>query len=175
MTQSEALEPAGTTMDLDPELDLELVRDLKAPQAALWSCWTDPAHLPHWFVPKPHRVVACVLDLRPGGACCTTFDVGGTLMENSGVFLEVVPLQKLVFTDGYRVGWKPAPDPFMTAVITFEPLGPALTRYRAVVRHRNKAAADQHREMGFHAGWGTVAEQLEAYAQSLAQSLAQST
>ena len=52
---------------LDPDLDLELVRDLNAPRAALWTCWTDPQHLPHWFVPKPHKVVACALDLRGGG------------------------------------------------------------------------------------------------------------
>lgn len=154
--------------ELDPELDLELVRDLNAPCAALWACWTDPQHLPHWFVPKPHKVVACELDLRAGGACSTTFDVEGTIMENKGVYLEVIPGEKLVFTDTYQAGWKPAAEPFMTAIITLADLAPGVTRYRVVVRHRSKAAADQHRAMGFHDGWGIVATQLEAYAQELA-------
>ena len=123
--------------------------------------------LPHWFVPKPHKVVACTLDLRAGGACCTTFDVDGNLMENNGVYLEVIPNEKLVFTDTYTVGWKPAPEPFMTAIVTFEDAGPGRTRYRAVARHRSAETAKQHADMGFHDGWGTVATQLEAYAQGL--------
>ena len=156
------------SIELDPDLDLELVRDLNAPRAALWTCWTDPQHLPHWFVPKPHKVVACALDLRAGGACSTTFDLEGTIMENNGVYLEVIPGEKLVFTDTYQAGWKPVAEPFMTAIITLADIAPGVTRYRAVVRHRSKAAADQHRAMGFHDGWGTVATQLEAYAQELA-------
>jgi uncharacterized protein YndB with AHSA1/START domain len=123
--------------------------------------------LPHWFVPKPHKVAACTLDVRAGGACNTTFDVDGTLMENNGVYLEVIPGEKLVFTDTYTAGWKPAPEPFMTAIITFEDLEPGITRYRAVVRHRSKEAAENHRKMGFFDGWGTAAGQLEAYAQEL--------
>ena len=155
------------SFELDPDLDLELVRDLNAPRAALWTCWTDPQHLPHWFVPKPHKVVACELDLRAGGACSTTFDVEGTIMENNGVYLEVIPGEKLVFTDTYQAGWKPAAEPFMTAIITLADLENGATRYRAVVRHRSKEAAAQHSAMGFHDGWGTVATQLVAYAQEL--------
>ena len=110
-------------MQLDPELDLQLVRELNAPRELLYKCWTTPEHLVHWFVPKPHKVTHCELDVRPGGACSTTFEVEGKLMENNGVYLEVIPNEKLVFTDGYTAGWKPAPEPFMTAIVTFEDLG----------------------------------------------------
>ncbi|NBZ89864.1 SRPBCC domain-containing protein [Stagnihabitans tardus] len=153
--------------NLDPATDLELVRELKAPKALLWACWTDPRHLPHWFVPKPHKVASCEIDLRVGGACNTTFDIEGNLMENKGVYLEVIPGEKLVFTDTYEAGWKPAPEPFMTAIVTFEDLGEGRSRYRAVARHRNPEAAESHRKMGFFEGWGTVAGQLEAHAQEL--------
>ncbi len=57
-------------------------------------------------------------------------------MENKGVYLEVIPNEKLVFTDAYSAGWKPAPDPFMTAIVTFEDLGGGRTRYTAIARHR---------------------------------------
>jgi uncharacterized protein YndB with AHSA1/START domain len=154
-------------LDLDPALDLVLTRDMKAPRAVLWDCWTKPEHLVHWFIPKPHRVTTCTLDVRPGGACNTTFDVDGMVMENTGVYLEVVPQEKLVFTDTYSVGWKPAPEPFMTAIITFQDLGDGRTRYTAVVRHRSAEAAKSHDDMGFQDGWGTAATQLEAYAQGL--------
>ncbi len=157
------------TDDLDPDLDLVLVRELAAPRAVIWRCWTEPEHLMQWFVPKPHKVTACHLDVRVGGACNTTFDVEGAVMENKGVYLEVVPGEKLVFTDTYTEGWKPAAEPFMTAIVTFEDLGGGRTRYTAVARHRNAETARQHRDMGFHDGWGTVATQLEAYAQGLGQ------
>lgn len=155
--------------DLDPDLDLVLVRELAAPRAVIWRCWTEPEHLMQWFVPKPHKVTACHLDVRVGGACNTTFDVEGNLMENKGVYLEVVPQEKLVFTDTYTEGWKPAAEPFMTAIVTFEDMGDGRTRYTAVARHRNAETARQHRDMGFHDGWGTVATQLEAYAQGMGQ------
>ena len=154
-------------MTLDPELDLILTREINAPREVLYKCWTTPEHLVHWFVPKPHRVTACVLDVRPGGKCNTTFDVDGTVMENNGVYLEVVPNEKLVFTDTYTEGWKPNPEPFMTAILTFEDIGGGRTRYTAVARHRSKDAAKTHLDMGFHDGWGTVVDQLEAYAQGV--------
>lgn len=159
-----------TPADFDPEFDLILTRDMKAPREVLYTCWTTPKHLMNWFVPRPHRVTACSLDLRPGGACNTTFDVEGQIMENKGVYLEVIPNEKLVFTDTYFAGWKPNPEPFMTAIITFEDIGGGVTRYTAIVRHRSKEAAAQHEQMGFSSGWGTVATQLEAYAQGLAAS-----
>lgn len=158
-----------TLPGFDPDLDLVLTRDLAAPRGLLYDCWTRPEHLVHWFVPKPHRVVDCRLDPRVGGAFETTFEVEGNLMVNRGVYLEVVPGARLVFTDGYSEGWKPAPEPFMTAIVCFEDLPDGRTRYTAVARHRNAATAKSHAEMGFHDGWGTVATQLEAYAQGLAQ------
>jgi uncharacterized protein YndB with AHSA1/START domain len=155
------------TLDLNPELDLVLTRDINAPREILYKCWTTPEHLVHWFVPKPHRVTACSLDVRPGGRCNTTFDVDGNEMQNNGVYLEVVPNEKLVFTDTYTEGWKPNPEPFMTAILTFEDIGNGRTRYTAVARHRSKEAAESHATMGFYDGWGTVATQLEEYAQGL--------
>ena len=155
------------SLDLNPETDLVLVREINAPREILYKCWTTPEHLVHWFVPKPHKVTACSLDVRPGGKCNTTFEVEGTLMENNGVYLEVVPNEKLVFTDTYTEGWKPNPEPFMTAILTFEDIGNGRTRYTAVARHRSKETAETHKQMGFYDGWGTVVTQLVEYAQGL--------
>ncbi len=156
-------------MTLDPDTDLILTREINAPREVLYMCWTTPEHLVHWFVPKPHRVTSCELDVRVGGKFNTTFEVEGAEMPNNGVYLEVIPNEKLVFTDAYSEGWKPSPEPFMTAILTFEDAGPGRTRYTAVARHRSKDSAEQHRQMGFHDGWGTVVDQLEAYARGLAR------
>ena len=154
-------------MNLDPELDLILEREINAPRDTLYNCWTTPEHLVHWFVPKPHRVTACELDVRVGGKFNTTFDVDGAEMHNNGVYLEVILNEKLVFTDAYTEGWKPAAEPFLTAILTFEDIGGGRTKYTAIARHRNADSAKTHKDMGFYDGWGTVVTQLEAYAQGL--------
>ena len=154
-------------MMLDPALDLSLTREIALPPAVLFACWTQSQHIPQFFVPKPHRVVACHIDLRVGGAFNTTFDVDGAVMQNNGVWLEIVQDKKLVFTDAYTEGWKPAPEPFMTAIITLDDLGDNRSRYTAIARHRSAEAAETHRQMGFYQGWGTVVDQLEAYARGL--------
>lgn len=104
-------------MILDPETDLSFSLTLNAPRAVIWQCWTQPQHLKEFFVPKPHFVDSCDIDLRVGGRFNTVMNVEGNSMSNEGVFLEIVPEKKLVFTDAYQEGWKPAADPFMTAII----------------------------------------------------------
>lgn len=152
--------------DLDPDTDLSFTRRLAAPRHLIWECWTNPKHIPHFFIPAPHKVTFVDIDLRVGGRFNTTFDVDGKLMENKGVYLEVVPGEKLVFTDAYTEGWKPAPDPFMTAILLLED-APGGTDYKAIARHRNPDSCKAHENMGFFDGWGRVATQLEAYAMSL--------
>jgi len=154
-------------MKLDPETDLTFTRTIKAPRTLLWECWTTPEHIKHFFVPKPHGIDACEIDLRVGGKFNTTMNVEGNLMENEGVYLEVEEGERLVFTDTYSEGWKPAADPFMTAIIEFADDGNGGTTYTATVRHRSPEARQSHEDMGFYDGWGTVATQLEEYAQSL--------
>uniref|UniRef100_UPI00241D8F0D SRPBCC domain-containing protein n=1 Tax=Acinetobacter venetianus TaxID=52133 RepID=UPI00241D8F0D len=83
------------------------------------------------------------------------------------VFLEIIEGEKLVFTDAYTEDWKPSENPFMTAMIIFENHDDGSTKYTAIARHRTPEARQQHEDMGFFHGWGTVVDQLEAYAQKL--------
>ena len=109
----------------------------------------------------------CEIDLRVGGRFNTTFEVEGNRMENAGVYLEIVPERRLVFTDAYSEGWKPSADPFMTAIIDLAEAEGGGTTYTATGRHRSAEARKMHEDMGFFDGWGTVADQLEAYAKTL--------
>lgn len=154
-------------MELDPTVDLSFTRQLNAPRAIIWDCWTKAEHIPHFFIPAPHRVTACDVDLRVGGRFNTTFDVNGAEMANRGVYLELVPQEKLVFTDAYSEGWKPAAEPFMTAILLLAEAGAGQTSYTAIARHRTPEARKSHEDMGFFEGWGMVATQLERYAQTL--------
>lgn len=153
--------------DLDPATDLHFTRVVAAPRSLVWECWTRPEHIPHFFVPKPHKVIGCDIDLRVGGRFNTTFEVEGNAMANNGVYLEVIENEKLVFTDAYAEGWKPVPEPFMTAILLLSDTEDGKTRYTAIARHRKPETRQQHEDMGFYNGWGTVAQQLEDYARTL--------
>lgn len=154
-------------LELDPNTDLSFTRTLAAPRLLIWDCWTKPEHIPHFFIPAPHKVASVDIDLRVGGRFNTTFDVEGNVMDNQGVYLEVVPGETLVFTDAYTEGWKPAPDPFMTAILLLADAPGGGTLYTAIARHRTPNARKTHEDMGFFDGWGTVATQLEIYAKGL--------
>ena len=158
-------------LDVQPELQHELVlaRILDAPRESVYRCWTEPTLFPKWFCPAPWSVARAELDVRPGGACNVTMrSPEGEEFPNPGVYLEVVPKEKLVFTDAYGAAWEPSEKPFMTAIVTFEDAPGGKTRYVARARHWNAEDRKAHEAMGFHEGWGQVAEQLEALAKSLA-------
>ena len=96
---------------------LVLTRLIPVPRTKLWRCWTEPA-LQQWFCPKPWRVSAADLDVRPGGRSRITMQgPDGETHPDEGVYLEVVPNERLVFTDAYTAGWEPSAKPFMTGVI----------------------------------------------------------
>ena len=154
-------------MKLDPKTDLSFTRIVPVPRALVWECWTSPDHIPHFFVPRPHKVTSCDINLRVGGRFNTTFEVDGKSMENNGVFLELIDRERLVFTDAYSEGWKPAPDPFMTAIVDLDDAPDGGTKYTATARHRSPESRKAHEEMGFYGGWGTVVDQLVEYAQGL--------
>ena len=147
----------------DPKLDLVLERVIDVPPQLVWAAWTTPAHIRHWFVPKPWSITDCEVDLRPGGVFRTTMrSPEGQEFPNNGCFLEVIPNQRLVFTDTLLPGYRPSPNPFFTAVLTLEPAGKG-TRYVAIAIHGNDETRKKHEEMGFHQGWGTVVEQMVEY------------
>jgi uncharacterized protein YndB with AHSA1/START domain len=149
---------------LDSKLDLVLERVVDVSPKLMWEAWTTPEHLKHWFVPKPWAIASCEVDLRPGGLFSTVMrSPEGQEFPNVGCYLEVVPERRLVWTDALLAGWRPSPNPFFTAILEFMPEGKG-TRYKATAMHRDEDGRKKHEEMGFHTGWGTVLDQLVAYA-----------
>ena len=151
-------------MDTDNIKDRELVltRLIDAPPAKVYRAWTEPELLKQWFAPLPFTTPVVEIDVRPGGANLFVMrDPQGNEYPNHGVYLEVIPNRKLVFTDAYTGAWQPSAKPFMTVIVTFEDEG-GKTRYTARARHWTDEAKKQHEEMGFHQGWGICADQLAA-------------
>ena len=145
--------------------ELAVERLIDAPAAAVWRAYTD--HLGDWFCPAPWRAEVVAMDLRAGGrSAITMYGPDGEVMPNEGVYLEVIPERRIVFTDAFRSGWLPQ-GPFMVGFMEFTPEG-SRTRYRGGARHWSSEALERHKAMGFETGWGKVAEQLEAVARRIA-------
>jgi uncharacterized protein YndB with AHSA1/START domain len=145
--------------------ELVITRTINAPAAKLYRAWTEPALLQQWFAPLPYTTPVAQTDVRPGGASFIKMQgPDGVEIPCPGVYLEVVPNQRLVFTDAYSKAWEPTGKPFMTVVLTFEDRGtaPPSTRYTATVRHWTVADREAHEKMGFYGGWGQCTDQLEA-------------
>lgn len=160
MTMSSSTFPA--------DRELVLTRVLNAPREKLWRCWTTPELILQWFTPAPWKTVRAELEVRPGGASNIIMQSPeGQEFPNPGVYLEVVPHERLVMTDAYVRAWEPSEKPFCTIVLTFEEAGAGQTRYTARVRHWTVADREAHEKMGFHDGWGIATNQLEALAQKL--------
>jgi uncharacterized protein YndB with AHSA1/START domain len=144
--------------------ELVLTRLIDAPREALYRCWTEPELLKQWFAPLPWTTPDAQMDVRPGGSSLIVMrGPDGTEMPNPGVYLEVVPNEKLVFTDAYTSAWEPSERPFMTVILTFEDEG-GKTRYTARARHWTVENREIHEKMGFQTGWGICADQLAALA-----------
>ena len=143
------------------ELDLSVSRIIRAPRAVVWEAWADPAKFEQWWVPAPEVCRVRDMDLRPGGSFRTEIsqDGGEFAPHITGCFLAIDELEGIVFTDSLVAGWRPAETSFVTAVITMKD-HPDGTEYVATAMHRNIADRNQHEELGFHDGWGTVIRQL---------------
>ena len=150
----------------NPDLDLEIVRDVPLSPQALFQGWTDPVVLKQWFCPRPWKVIECEIDLRPGGLFANTMQGpdGQTMPRGEGIWLCVEPFSRLVWTNfigpDYRPKSLPAPAFEFVCELNFEATSAGLTRYHARVMHSNAEGKARHEAMGFQAGWGAALQQL---------------
>ncbi|WP_213813981.1 SRPBCC family protein [Glaciihabitans sp. dw_435] len=148
---------------IDPALDLSISRVIHAPRNAVWTAWTTPETFEQWWIPAPAVCRVAAMDLRPGGAFQTLMSEDGSdfVPHMTGCFLAVDPGERIIFTTALVAGFRPAADPFITAVFTLtdHSLG---TEYVATALHPTSAVRELHEELGFYEGWDAVTAQLAA-------------
>ncbi|HET9915322.1 MAG TPA: SRPBCC domain-containing protein [Anaerolineales bacterium] len=80
--------------------ELVITRVFDAPRELVWTAWTDPEHFRRWWGPKNYICPFCEMDFRVGGRylnCMRSSE--GLEVWSTGVFREIVPMERIVFTD----------------------------------------------------------------------------
>src|SRR5437870_1000289 len=140
---------------INPKRDVVLERFIDAPKHLVWEALTKPEHLKEWYMPKPWGAVSsCELDVRPGGIF--SIDIAtpdGQEFPNLGCFLEVIPMERLVWTSMLFPGYRPAvfDDIPITAIMTMKSEGSG-TRYVFTALHRDEADLEKNKTSGFYEG-----------------------
>ena len=80
-----------------------ITREFAAPRSLVWQAWTDSAQFAKWFGPRGMEVPRAELDVRVGGTLRYEMRApNGHTMANVGTFTEVVPQQRLAYTERYE-------------------------------------------------------------------------
>jgi uncharacterized protein YndB with AHSA1/START domain len=76
-------------------------RTFDAPAGLIWKMWTDPEHFKQWYGPRGFTVPVAEMDLRVGGKrlICMASPDGSMKMWTTGEYVEIVPNQRLVYTE----------------------------------------------------------------------------
>jgi len=151
---------------LNPKLDFAIERFVDAPTRLVWEALTKPEHLKEWYMPRAWgRVSRAELDLRPGGIISIDIAVAdGPDVPNVGCVLEVVPMQRLVWTSMLFPDYRPAvfDDIPITAIMTMKTEGTG-TRYVFTALHRDEADLEKNKASGFYEGTEIAVDQFVAH------------
>lgn len=137
-------------------------RVLDAPPSAVWRAWLDPEQLPEWWgsAGVTVRPGSVEVDARAGGAFRLTMLAGEVEVPMNGRFLQVVPLDRLVFDE---------PEPCMPemdevfTVVTFAEGSGGRTRLGF---HMTMTTTEQIRVLS-QDGWGETFDRLAAHLASV--------
>jgi uncharacterized protein YndB with AHSA1/START domain len=77
---------------------LTMTRVLPASRQAVFDAWTTAESVRHWMCPMAGSVAVAELDVREGGTFRVDMIVDGERTVHTGVYREVAPPEKLVFT-----------------------------------------------------------------------------
>jgi len=141
-----------------PSLNLE--RHYPVAPEKVWRAWTDPEALKRWWGPTPGEPVSLAeLDVRVGGRFRIVFGgPDGKMHECAGVYKEVVPNQKLVFTWSWP---NSTPERVSVVSITFKTVSDGT---ELIFKHEqlfDEKVRDDHKQ-----GWSSSFDKLERILQS---------
>ena len=156
------------------DTDIVITREFAAPRQLVWDAWTKPQHIEKWFGPKGFTTRVDSFDFNVGGRS-TYVMIGpdGTEYPSTGVFKEIVPIEKIVTTDEWGEGIENVEalkdvDLPQGMIITqlFDDLGER-TKVTLVTSHPTIEDKKKHEDMGVVAGWNSSFDKLDELLEEL--------
>ena len=147
-------------MEIKERPFLALNRHYPVAPEKVYRAWTDPQAIKRWWGPGGQEPVSVAeLDVRVGGRFRIVFGgPEGRAHEVQGVYQEVVPNRKLVFTWTWP---NSTPERESVVTIVFRE-----TRGGTVLDFRHEQFFDEAARDGHERGWGEAFDKLDAYLQS---------
>lgn len=139
--------------------EIVVTRVFDAPRARVFEAWTRAEHVARWWDPTGTPLAACEIDLRPAGAFRWVHrnPGGGEGYAFSGVYREILPPEKLVFT--VRM-FPSGPDPIGTLLFADHGQRTTLTLTITCATQQERDSLLSH---GVEAGTLKTMENLAAY------------
>jgi uncharacterized protein YndB with AHSA1/START domain len=131
---------------------LTIKRRFKAPPAKVYAAWTDPAVIARWFGPQGTERIEAQTDLRVGGRYHIAAIMAGDRHDVLGVYREIVPNEKLVFT----WAWKSTPERKSLVTVTFKPDGDGTIMTLLHEQFFDEDARNRHNQ-----GWTGAIDKME--------------
>ncbi len=154
----------ATTLTTPSDREVAIARAFDAPRRLLFECWTSCEHLPQWMLGPPGWTMpVCERDLRPGGVHRSVWrKADGAAMEIKGVFKEVTPPERVVYTESWGGDWPETID-----TVTFAERG-GRTTVTVRILYPSKAARDAALKTGMKEGMDQGFDRLEEYLRAIA-------
>ena len=140
------------TITAQPSLVIK--RRFNAPPEKVFGAWTDPKKMTRWMGPGNVQKVVAECDLRVGGRYHIKMIVPDDEHDVSGVYREIVPNEKLVFT----WAWKSTPERESLVTVTFKGDNGGTIMTLLHEQFFDEEARDRH-----NAGWTGIMDRLEKY------------
>jgi uncharacterized protein YndB with AHSA1/START domain len=145
--------------------EIRLTRLFDAPRDLVFEAMSQPEHIRQWWgrLGDGYSVPVCEVDLRPGGSWrFTNRTPGGDLVTFYGVYREVAPPERVVFTEIFEQF--PDAESVVTALLTEEN---GRTRLTATVLYPSAEVRDMVLQSGMATGAGISYDRLEEVAARL--------
>ena len=164
----------STTKTKDTEIVIN--REFAAPRQLVWEVWTQPKHIEKWFGPKGFSTRVEKFDFKVGGRS-TYVMVGpdGKEYPGTGVYREIVPIEKIVTTDEFGEGFEESHPEMdlpqgMVTTFLFDDAGTSLlddsqkkTKLTLIIAHPTAEDRKKHEAMGVVDGWSSSFDKLNEY------------
>lgn len=135
-----------TTLTTPSEREIVITRTFDAPRELVFGVWTTPEHVRRWY----GTLSVCEIDLRPGGAWRYVISPpDGSEHPFTGVYREIDPPERLVYTEAYDVeGLRDHPA---LVTVTFEERD-GRTTMTSVSLYESREYRDGHLSSGMESG-----------------------